>query len=172
MKRLAGFTLLELLVAIGLLGILAALAGPPLAALVDTTRINAAQADLRTALQYARTEAVRRRQTLYVKSANGNWAQGWFVTTDVTDTIADCGVASSCLQVYPGRDVGISNYFGPGYIAINRHGRPPTAHSALLIFCDKAWSASRTIDFFYWHSFYANGDWVTNSNSPCSFFGP
>ena len=145
--KVAGFTLLELLVAIGLLGVLAVAAGPPLANFVDSARIRAAETDISTAMLYARTEAVRRRQNVYVKPTNGDWEQGWFVTTNASGVIADCGVSNTCLQVYQAHGVGVNDYMSSGQVTYTKDGR--TNAYQLLIFCDANWSNSRTLSYFY-----------------------
>ncbi len=170
MKRASGFTLLELMVAVGILGILAAVAGPPLGDLVDTTRVNSARTDIQVAMQYARTEAVRRRQTVYVMPINDEWSQGWFVSTNNTISYSDCGTDSACLQVYELDNVGVRDWMNAGPIAFNRDGR--IAVNKLLIFCDEDWSSNRTIDYFYWYTYYGSPYWVTNYSGFCSAFAP
>lgn len=59
-KRLSGFTLIEVLVVIALLGIVTALAAPGFASLVQSNRVQAAAGELQRALYYARSEAMSR----------------------------------------------------------------------------------------------------------------
>jgi type IV fimbrial biogenesis protein FimT len=59
-KRLSGFTLIEVLIVIALLGIVTALAAPGFASLVQNNRVQAAAGELQRALYYARSEAMSR----------------------------------------------------------------------------------------------------------------
>ena len=89
-----GFTLVELLVVLAVGSILLAIAIPGYAFLVSTSRLAAATNDLVTALQLARSEAVKRGVRVTVcKTANvqsiapacdvtASWQQGWLVFAD------------------------------------------------------------------------------------------
>ncbi|GHB98293.1 GspH/FimT family pseudopilin [Thermomonas carbonis] len=55
-----GFTLVELLVAVAVMGVLAVVAAPSMTALVNTYRVSSTAGELTAALQIARSEAVRR----------------------------------------------------------------------------------------------------------------
>lgn len=170
-KKNSGFTLLELIVAVALLGILATAAGPSLRSFVSTTRVNAAESDMNSALILARTEAVRQRTQVYVKPVNASdWADGWFVTSDVSDVAGDCGTVDTCLQVYDAHEIGVNDYLGPSYITFNKDGRTPTGSDALLIFCDSDWSSNRNLSYIYASSFYSRPRWLECCY--CSSFGP
>jgi prepilin-type N-terminal cleavage/methylation domain-containing protein len=86
-KRTAGFTLLELMISIALIGILLALAGPSFRDFTSSNRVTAANNDLITAFNLARGEASRRSTPVTIcASADGttcgdatNWASGWIV---------------------------------------------------------------------------------------------
>jgi type IV fimbrial biogenesis protein FimT len=90
MRKEAGFTLVELLVAMAVLGILLAVAVPAFGKLVQDHRLTTATNRLVFALHLARSEAVRRnaRVTLCnsadgISCANdGGWEQGWIVFVD------------------------------------------------------------------------------------------
>lgn len=89
-RRQRGVTLIELLVTMSILAILLAIAGPSFVAMIQdnrrATRIN----DLVTALNYARSEAIKRGDEVSVcRSASGTgcaaaggWEQGYIVFTD------------------------------------------------------------------------------------------
>src|SRR4051812_38092652 len=53
-----GFTTVELMVAVGIVAILAALAAPSLLAMIATQRVKTATFDLYSAMSYARSEAI------------------------------------------------------------------------------------------------------------------
>ncbi len=85
-----GFTLIEMLVAIVVMAILAAIAVPSFNSIVISSRLKTYSNDLVAALNLARSEAIKRSgRVVLCKSANGtactnagNWAQGWIVFVD------------------------------------------------------------------------------------------
>ena len=97
--RSSGFSLIELLVAISVLVILITLAAPSLQALARNNRVTGLTNDLVSALNFARSEAVKRGSRITVcKSANpgavtptcstsANWRDGWLVFLDVSGTV-------------------------------------------------------------------------------------
>ena len=91
--RTAGFTLLEALVVMALLGVMVSLAAPAMSALRQQHQLQAQAEGLLSSLVLARSEAVRRQQrvTLCLRSAGdlcaaeGRWGQGWVVFVDAND---------------------------------------------------------------------------------------
>lgn len=85
-----GFTLVELMITLTILGILSAFALPELSKLVRDQRVKTATTDVYASLIYARSEAIKRNQNVAVcASTNGtgcanstNWATGWIVFVD------------------------------------------------------------------------------------------
>ncbi|KUM43695.1 GspH/FimT family pseudopilin [Pseudomonas sp. EpS/L25] len=75
-KHLSGFTLIEVLVVVALLGIVTALAAPGFASLVQNNRIQAAAGELQRALYYARSEAMSRGVNVIV-TTDPEDANGW-----------------------------------------------------------------------------------------------
>jgi type IV fimbrial biogenesis protein FimT len=67
MKARRGFTLIELMVVVALVALVLALVGPSMRELLAVQRVQSINAELVADLQYARSEAVRRSQPLYVK---------------------------------------------------------------------------------------------------------
>jgi type IV fimbrial biogenesis protein FimT len=94
LRYLAGFTLVELMVTISVLGILIALAAPSFQSLIERVRIEGQVGKLRTDLSYARTEAIRMGQSVHICKRDGmsttkcgsgsinNWEQGWLIFVD------------------------------------------------------------------------------------------
>ncbi len=88
--RSQGMTLLELMAAIAVLGILTAIAVPSFRQFTANSRTTAATNDLVTALNVARSEALRRATNVVVcassdeASCSGsvNWANGWVAFAD------------------------------------------------------------------------------------------
>lgn len=77
MKIARGFTLLELMITVALLGILAALAAPSFNSLIQSSRLTASANELVAALQMARMEAIRTNSRVEVcPSTNGSSCAG------------------------------------------------------------------------------------------------
>ena len=77
--RLKGFTLVELVVTVTIVGVIAALAVPSMRQLYLTQQVRGAAADLQSALYYARSEAIKRAVDVRVVPTSNDWRQGWIV---------------------------------------------------------------------------------------------
>jgi type IV fimbrial biogenesis protein FimT len=83
-----GFTLIEILVVVIILGVVLALAVPSFTGAVNGSRLAGTANELLASLKQARAEAVRRNQRVVVcPTINGttcatNWSQGWLVFED------------------------------------------------------------------------------------------
>ncbi|WP_018881458.1 GspH/FimT family pseudopilin [Thioalkalivibrio sp. ALE30] len=92
MRNCKGITAIELMVALGVLAILATLAAPAFSEMLERQRIIGATNSLLNAMHLARSEALKRNQrvTLCPSSdgetcrADGNWAYGWIWFADPT----------------------------------------------------------------------------------------
>src|SRR5262245_13344264 len=77
-----GITLIEIAVALALVGILVVVAMPNLSATVANQRLRAAGTDLVSALMIARSEAIKRnKQVEVVPLTARDWRSGWRVLT-------------------------------------------------------------------------------------------
>ena len=86
-----GFTLLELMIIIVILGITMAFAAPGLGTMISNNRISSNASDFAAALQLAKAEAVARINPVIACKKNtdsdgcvttGDWSQGWIVFSD------------------------------------------------------------------------------------------
>ena len=90
MRRHRGFTLVESLSVTALTVVFASVAAPPLASMVQASRVSGATNDLLAGLFLTRSEAIKRRvRAVMCRSADGascaaagGWQQGWIVFAD------------------------------------------------------------------------------------------
>ncbi|WP_203143959.1 GspH/FimT family pseudopilin [Marinobacter mangrovi] len=81
-NRNRGFTLIELMILLLLIGIVAVIAVPGFRSLVEGHRISSLSNSLIGTLNYARSEAIRRGATIAVVPTGGSYADGVTVQTN------------------------------------------------------------------------------------------
>ena len=93
MPRSKGFTLVELMIAIAILGIIASIAMPAMGKFIIQQRVSSQANEMMLSLAFARSEAIKRNARAVVcKTVNGEacvttggWEQGWMVFHDVNN---------------------------------------------------------------------------------------
>lgn len=142
----SGFTLIELLVTMAVAAILVTVAVPNYQNFVLNSRMSSKSNDVLSALQLARSEAVKRNARVSVcKSAGGactaggTWAQGWMVFVDggVAGTLDG---ADQPIQIYPalpGTSTLAATANASNFISYQPNGLPNLAvgTSATLTLC-------------------------------------
>jgi type IV fimbrial biogenesis protein FimT len=114
MKRIRGFTIIEMMVTVLILGIISAAAAPAFTDVIRRARIDANNSKITGALAFARSESVSRNANVSICTLDSNggfcdgdedWSQGWIVFDDINgngdfdddgDTI-DCEETDDCL---------------------------------------------------------------------------
>jgi type IV fimbrial biogenesis protein FimT len=138
-----GYTLIELMIAITLLSILVGLAVPTFREFTRNNSMVAAQNDLVTALNMARSEALRRNRAVSVcASADGtscgdetNWNTGWIAFTDGSTPGVIDGTDVS-LQTWQTANTNVS--FNSGGSSFAQY--LPTGMSAGAVTIDISWT--------------------------------
>jgi type IV fimbrial biogenesis protein FimT len=134
-RRSHGFTLVELMVALAIVGVATAVALPSFQSMVRDTRLTSQANDMLSALKFTRSEAVKRNARVTMcksdngtacsvtDSATGNWQGGWIVfadggavgVIDATDTILQVhGALASSTLIGDGSVNNFVSYAGSG----------------------------------------------------------
>ena len=132
-----GFTLIELMITLFIIAITAAIAVPSYKTFIDNNKVKNAAMQLQSGLMYARSEAIKRNEAIYLVPSGGSstgWANGWSITTSVKSH-ADCKAdAEDCLKIIPAASgVKVVNA-APTEITYNKQGRTTSATFEL---CDE-----------------------------------
>ena len=77
--RNAGFTTLELMIAVAILGILTAIALPAMAEMVANQRLRSTSSELFTSLVRARSQAIKNATDVALIPVNASWDNGWTI---------------------------------------------------------------------------------------------
>ncbi len=123
MQRIRGFTLIELMIAIALLGIIASLAAPSMANFAIRQRVSSQANEMMLSLAFARAEAIKRNAEIRIlpitNSAEG-WADGWCIGPT---SMANCSHADRIKVFEAKSDVSVSsqNFVGAP-LAFKRDG--------------------------------------------------
>lgn len=140
--KAAGFTLLESLVVMALLGLLVSLAAPAMLALRQQHQLQAQAEGFLGSLVLARSEALRRQQRVMLCARatdsacdpGGIWQKGWLVFVDANDN-ALLDVGEIMLEVHStvpeGLQMAVTNTV-KSYFSYNAEGRSATPNGAFM----------------------------------------
>lgn len=102
-RRIAGFTLPELMISVAIVGILSAMAAPSFSGLIASQRTKTIATDIHIALAKARSEALKRNTNVTLSPKNGDWKAGWEILnpSDEAAKIEDHNAISGATIVGP-----------------------------------------------------------------------
>lgn len=104
-RQQAGFTVVELMITVAIVGMLLAVGVPSMRTMLQTNKVAAQSRSVVTAFNFARSEAVTRKADVHVIPTDGNsWSNGITVWTDADDSGAMNNNDDEVLQVYDGLD--------------------------------------------------------------------
>lgn len=110
-NRHQGFTIIELMITVTVVGILAAVAMPTLGEIVKNNRIATQTNNIVSALHYARSEAVNRGVNVIIEplTAGTTWTSGWRVRIDGNNNcLGDLTNLATCFT--DAEDIIVRNY--------------------------------------------------------------
>lgn len=90
-----GFSLVELMVVIAMVGILVAIAGPNIENIIRSSKLDAATEAFRAGQAYTRSEAIARATRVSMVANAGGWPSGWRIFTDDSTLVANCVLDTS-----------------------------------------------------------------------------
>jgi type IV fimbrial biogenesis protein FimT len=94
-----GFTLIEAIVVVALLGIVASIAAPSFRSFIGTMNSKSAAFDLINDLTVARSEAIKRNAATSLAPVAGDWTKGWRVLDAGGGVLRERAALSSSLSV-------------------------------------------------------------------------
>lgn len=132
-----GFTIVELVLTLALFAVLVTVAVPGFRDYILQNRVKTGAQELFTALLYARSEAIKRNDDVYIYpngGGSGDWQDGWVITTDSTKGYGDCQTdQTDCLRMQQPL-AGIAITTGAASVTYDGTGR--AAATASFAVCD------------------------------------
>jgi type IV fimbrial biogenesis protein FimT len=137
-RRHSGFSLIEMVIAMAIVAVAAALAAPEFNRLLSNRRVSSAADDLYGTLFYARSEAIRRNQTVVVQAIDGDWSNGWEVPDPITP-------ANLLLQHAQTKLTAAETSVGADSINYQPSGRLPSGAAPSFTLCDTTHRARQRV---------------------------
>ncbi|MDZ7803054.1 GspH/FimT family pseudopilin [Thiohalophilus sp.] len=121
MKTHNGFTITELVITLGVLSIMLALATPSFTQMIKSNRLSTQTNEFISTLNVARSEAVKRGDVINITAADdsdsGNeWGPGWKVTNSGGDVLFESDGLDATLTLDSSNDLGSYQYQATGMI--------------------------------------------------------
>ena len=143
MKKHSGFTLLELMITLTIIGLVTAFAIPSMSAYIKNDRLSSQINSLVGHLAYARSEAVLRSQQVGLCASDDttscgatNWAKGWilYVDLDASSTFNTDDITLRVQQTLSGKNT-LTSTVGNNFVYDNR-GFSTAGSAVTFSLCD------------------------------------
>jgi len=102
-QKNVGFTLLETMIVVAIIGIVAAIAVPSFQSMLEINRLKQAVESFQSDMQFARTEAIKQSTSIIASRTTGNagaWCYGLARDIPTTRTSCDCTVTDTTSASY------------------------------------------------------------------------
>lgn len=125
-KQHSGFTIIELMIAVAVVGILTMLALPSMKDSILTQRVKAAANEAHISLLLARSEAIKRNANIDINRTGTTWDLGWTVVTQAGGTVLNTTPALQGVTIACNTDADPTSAADacPSKITFGRTGRP------------------------------------------------
>ena len=138
MQDQSGFTIIELMIVVGIAAILSIIAMPYMNDVISNQRLRAAVTEMHLSLLLARSEAIKRNDDVSIVKTGANWTDGWTVqatdpittnpiTLQTTDPLSDKITLACNTNSNPTADT------CPTSVTFTRTGRPDLTSPVTLI---------------------------------------
>ncbi len=140
MKKTAsvhGFTLIELLITIVIVAIVATIGIPNFTQSIRSSRLTTSINEVVTALNFARSEAVKRNQPVSVVRSGTQWEGGWVVFTDANaNGVQDAADNDTLLRSYSALANNYTLRTTPGFVNRVTYQASGISASGSFVLCD------------------------------------
>lgn len=145
-RQHSGHTLLELMVALAAAAILLAIAVPSFSSMLKRNRVMTQQDTLYTTLMLARSEAIKRAQSVSICASadgenclgNSQWQQGYLVYKNTDGTGLFNANTDEIIRIVDGLNGGNTLKYGTSsYLTFNDRGNAP-GHNGTFSLCDQS----------------------------------
>lgn len=137
-----GITIIELMISLAIVAVLSAISAPTFTIIIQDNRLVTQVNELVTALSFARSEAIKRNNTVTTCRSNngkdcvGAWTNGWIVFIDNDfDGIVDVG--ETILLIHGPVMSGNTVTFNRSRVIYNGNGTAKGGSNGTFTFCDK-----------------------------------